>query len=164
MFYNLLSTILVVFGLYLLFKVFCPTPTPIVIDTTFPYANVSPHHPDFYDLEIPLKVPHDVKYVVYWAADGPARNSLTFDEKLAYNRFSNSGVAAIDNGTAVLRVATPQSYCDSYGEKNKPPHVNYRFLTIDGRMTPTQILVIPSDREHLKAQQLFHSSKYAYLA
>ena len=131
-------------------------------DNEFPSVLVSPHHPDFFNLEIPLRVPIDTKFVVYWAADGPARNATIMPVNVAYNRHDNSGVACVDNGIAVLRLASPQPYTLPCGTVIEP-HLQYRLLNVRGGMSQTYQLFLPSDKEHIMQRQLFHSSDYAYL-
>jgi len=128
----------------------------------FPNALVSPHHPDFFNLEIPLQVPRTTKSVAYWATDGPSRNATVLPTQMAYNRYDNSGVASVDNGLAIIRLASPQPYLFSDGQIVSP-HFNYRLLDVNGTISPTYVQFLPSNEAHLKQRQLFHSSEYAYL-
>jgi len=129
----------------------------------FPAALLYPHEPDFFNLEIPLQVPKKTKYVLYWAADGPARNARLMPESIAYNIGSNSGVANVDfNGIAVLRVATPQPYVLPDGTLVNS-HINYRLVSACNKLSPTFKLFLPSNMALMKERQFFHSDQYEFL-
>jgi hypothetical protein len=161
--------VLVVVLLYLLATRQEPSPDKEHGDPThkyLPYSIVEPHHPDFYNVELPLDVSDlEAKYVVYWAADGTNNSTRILPVELAYNEFANSGVALVDNKIAVLRFAYPQAYCVSNFARAKcsggtesntetlNPHVHYRIMSRDGTLSETRRIDL--GRNLKEFQQLF---------
>lgn len=134
-----------------------------LLDEFLPYSLVNEHHPDFYNLELPLKLDPKLEAVsvVYWAADG-ANNAQIACERVAYNEFQNSGVAKVDNHMAILRLAYPQAYYLS-SDKNRvvlAPHVHYRILSQDGKLSKTYKLTLDSPEQ---IRQKFRTDKWSYL-
>ncbi len=81
-------------------------------------------------ISLTVDVPPKTK-VVYWAANDSKLNAVgVLSPQQAYGDFQNSGMVVSDqNGTAVLKIASPASYSvgSIFGKREIPKHVHYRY-------------------------------------
>jgi uncharacterized membrane protein YuzA (DUF378 family) len=74
--------------------------------------------------------------VIYWAAEPLAENEVDGSKFAydAYDKYTNSGIAEVISGKAVLKVTCPQTYwVKKWGiKKTLPKHVHYRLVYSTG--------------------------------
>ena len=112
---------------------------PFLGETVMPCAAFGPRTPDNANKEVTITTLPNTK-VIYWASEpkNDASGNLE-DWNVAYNDFSNSGVAiSDDNGKAVLHFrGSPQPYKVPYKGTIKP-HVHFRIAGKYGMVGPVQ--------------------------
>ena len=113
---------------------------PFLGETVLPCAAFAPRTPDNANKEITLTTLPNTK-VIYWASEpkeGSSKDINNWD--VAYNDYSNSGVAISDDtGKVILHFrGNPQSYKVPF--KNViQPHVHFRICEKNGIVGPVQI-------------------------
>lgn len=108
---------------------------PFLGETVFPCDSMTLKVPIGADTITDVKVRRN-RNVIYWASNGTtAADIIVQNPALAYNKYSNSGVALSDeNGIAQLKFKYPQGYKTPLGNTLKP-HVHYRVCLGDGMMS-----------------------------
>jgi uncharacterized membrane protein YuzA (DUF378 family) len=113
---------------------------PFLGETVLPCAAFAARTPDNANQEITITTLPNTK-VIYWASEprGDASGNLQ-DWDVAYNDFTNSGVAISDEkGNAILRFrGNPQAYKVPFKGTIKP-HVHFRICEKYGMVGPVQI-------------------------
>ena len=112
---------------------------PFLGETVMPCGAFSPRTPDNANQQITITTLPNTK-VIYWASEpkNDASGNLE-DWNVAYNDFTNSGVAiSDDNGKVVLHFrGSPQAYNVPYKGTIKP-HVHFRICEKYGMVGPVQ--------------------------
>ena len=111
---------------------------PFLGPSVMPCALLNPQIPAGADFEITVSLRPGSK-VLYWAAE-PANHDLQFAQnwKLAYNEYTNAGVAIADGqGLALLKVRKPQAYTVPI-KGVLEPHIHYRVCTDHGWIGPVR--------------------------
>ena len=117
---------------------------PFLGAAAYPCGSLTPKQPKGATRSVTVFVKPGAN-VIFWAAE-PARAGPGFDDNkvarnpwLAYDEYSNAGVARADNmGRATLRVRDPTAYqVPPYGRK-LDAHVHYRVCDHAGMLGPVQ--------------------------
>jgi hypothetical protein len=113
---------------------------PFLGETVLPCAAFAPRTPDNANKEITLTTLPNTK-VIYWASEPKEGSSNDINNwDVAYNNYSNSGVAISDDkGKVTLHFrGNPQSYKVPLKGHLKP-HVHFRICEKNGIVGPVQI-------------------------
>ena len=130
-------------SLYLFFK--RDTYLPFLGETLVPCAAFSTRTPDNANLEVNVQVKPNTK-VVYWASE-PGKDGEFNNWDLAYNNYSNSGVAMSDkDGKATLHVrGKPQSYKVPFKGKIES-HIHFRVCEENGMLGPVKTVFVDTGK------------------
>jgi len=113
---------------------------PFLGETVLPCGAFGIRTPDDANQEVKITTLPNTK-VIFWASEPKKKASENLDDwDVAYNDFSNSGVALSDDkGVATLRFrGSPQAYKVPYKGMVKP-HVHFRICEKYGMLGPVQI-------------------------
>lgn len=103
---------------------------PFLGETVLPPSVLRVATPTESTIDVTVKAPRRATHVVYWAA--ASKGDIIPTPQAAYDGFSNAGVVAVVNGTAVLPLQCPAAYKVPMRNKTLPKHVHYRAVYPDG--------------------------------